>query len=188
MRASRSNSRYPENPSKTPVESKAAVSSTRCTSCAWQLIRSPHRRGLFWHPGCVVGNHEPAVAALLVNLRFDDGKAESLTALVFAFDADDAGRRRRPLIDVDLRCLFRRELQLRPEAEHSVLPVLLDGIPADCRRLVPRVDQDRVGFLSPHVLHFGDVEIRERRMERINSRLDVIAVGSLLGVASSVTR
>jgi hypothetical protein len=33
-------------------------------------------------------------------------KAESLTALVFAFDLYDAGRRRRPLIDVDLRRLF----------------------------------------------------------------------------------
>ena len=60
------------------------------------------------HPGGVVGNHEPAVAALLVNLGLDDGKAESLTALVFAFDARDTGRRRRSLIDVDLRRLFRR--------------------------------------------------------------------------------
>src|SRR6266446_1742530 len=157
MRASRSNSHYLETPSKTPVESKVAVSSTRCTSCAWQLIRSPHRRGLFWQPGSVVGNHQPAIAALFVNLRLDDGKAESLTALVFAFDAHNAGRRRRPLIDMDLRRLFRRELQLRPEAEHPVLPVFFDNIPADCWRFVPRVDQDHVGFLSPHVLHFADV-------------------------------
>src|SRR5262245_53791573 len=119
MRASRSNSRYLETPSKTPVESKAAVSSTRCTSCAWPVIRCPYRRGLFWHPGCVVGHPAPAVAALLVDLRIDDGKAESLPALVCAVDADDAGRGRRPLIAVDLRSLFRRELQLRPDAEHS---------------------------------------------------------------------
>ena len=55
-----------------------------------------------------MGNHEPAVAALLVNLRLDDGKAETLTTFVFAFDARDAGRRRHSLIDVDLRRLFRR--------------------------------------------------------------------------------
>jgi hypothetical protein len=39
-------------------------------------------RRLVWHPGGVVGNHEPAVAALLVNLRLDDGKAETLTTFV----------------------------------------------------------------------------------------------------------
>src|SRR6516164_11620344 len=65
-------------------------------------------RALFWHPGCVVGNHKPAVAALFVNLRLDDGKAESSTALGFAFDAHNAGRPRRDLIDVDVRRLFRR--------------------------------------------------------------------------------
>src|SRR5262245_9425341 len=108
MQASRSNSHYPETPSKTPVASKTAVSSTWCASCAWQLIRSPRRRGLFCHPGCVVGDHEPAIAALFVNLRLDDGKAESLTALVFAFDAYNAGRPCRPLIDVDVRRLFGR--------------------------------------------------------------------------------
>src|SRR5215472_1303622 len=63
---------------------------------------------LFWHPGCVVRNHEPAVAALFVNLRLGDGKAESLTALVFAFDAHNAGCPRRRLIDVDVRRSFRR--------------------------------------------------------------------------------
>src|SRR5262249_11114966 len=108
MRASRSNSHYLETPSKTPVESKAAGSSIRCTGCVWQLIRSLRRRGLFWHPGCVVRNHQPAIAALFVNLRLDDGKAESLTALVFAFDAHNAGRPRRRLIDVHVRRLFRR--------------------------------------------------------------------------------
>src|SRR5215469_9947714 len=103
------NSRYLETPSKTPVESKAAVSSTRCTSCEWHNpFRSPRRRGLFRQPGCVVRNHEPAIAVLFVNLRLDDGKAESLTALVFAFDAHNAGRPRRRLIDVDVRRLFRR--------------------------------------------------------------------------------
>src|SRR5215510_4202179 len=105
MQASRSNSHYPGTPSKTPIASKAALS----TSCALQLIRSPRRRGaLFWHPGCVVGNHEPAIAALFVNLRLSDGKAEGLTALVFAFDAHNAGRPRRRLIDVDVRRSLRR--------------------------------------------------------------------------------
>src|SRR5215831_3900161 len=108
MRASRSNLRYLETPSKTPVESKAADSSTRCESCVWQLIRSSHRRGLFWYSGCVVRNHQPAIAVFFVNLRLDDGKAESLTALVFAFDAHNAGRPRRRLIYVDVRRLFRR--------------------------------------------------------------------------------
>src|SRR5262249_57488006 len=107
MRASRSNSHYLETPSKTPVESKAAVSSTR-------------RCGLVWHPGCVVRNHEPAIAALFVNLRLDDGKAEGLT-LVFAFDAHNAGRPRRRLIDVDVRRSFRPYLQLFPKAAHPLL-------------------------------------------------------------------
>src|SRR6516165_6364124 len=104
MQASRSNSHYLETPSKTPVESKAALS----TGCAWQLIRSPCRGGLFWHPRCVVRNHAPAIAVLFVNLRLDDGKAESLTALVFAFDAHNAGGPCRGLLDVDVRRLFRR--------------------------------------------------------------------------------
>src|SRR6516162_5347457 len=108
MRASRSNSHYLETPSKTPVESKAAVSSTWCASCAGQRISITSSTRLFWHPGCVVRNHEPAIAALFVNLRLDDGKVERLTALVFAFDAHNAGRRRHRLIDVDVRRLFRR--------------------------------------------------------------------------------
>ena len=77
-----------------------------------------------------MGNDQPAIAALFVNLRLDDGKVERLTALVLAFDAGDAGHRRRRLIDVDLRRLLRRQLQLRPEAKDAVLPVFLDRIPA----------------------------------------------------------
>src|SRR5262249_51178807 len=55
-----------------------------------------------------------------------------------------------------------------------------------CRRLVPWVDQDPVGLLSPHVLHLADVQIRQRRMKGIDRGLDVLAVGALLGVANSV--
>src|SRR5437899_4440755 len=78
-------------------------------ACGWRTHSiTSLARASFWHPGCVVGNHEPAIAALFVNLRLDDGKAESLAALVFAFDAHNAGRPRRRLIDVDLRRLFRR--------------------------------------------------------------------------------
>src|SRR6516164_7609438 len=106
MRPSSSNSHYLETPSKTPVERKAAVSSTKCASREWQPISITSSPRLFWHSGCVVGNHEPAIAAFFVNLRLDDGKAESLTALVFAFDAHNAGRRRHALIDVDLRRSF----------------------------------------------------------------------------------
>ena len=36
---------------------------------------------LVWHPGGVVGNHEPAVATLLVNLRLDDGEDETRRAV-----------------------------------------------------------------------------------------------------------
>ena len=82
----------------------------RCRPSAanWRFVPAEAMGHLVRHPGGVVGNHEPAVAPLLVNLGLDDGKAESLTALVFAFDARDTGRRRRSLIDVDLRRLFRR--------------------------------------------------------------------------------
>src|SRR5262245_2498297 len=108
MRASRSNSHYLETPSKNPVESKAPFHPPGAQAANGNPFRSPRRRGLFWHPGCVMRNHEPAIAALFVNLRLDDGKAEGLTALVFAFDAYNAGRPRRRLIDMDVRRSFRR--------------------------------------------------------------------------------
>ena len=96
----------------------------------------------------MIGNDEPAVAALFEDGGFENVELLVLTGFGFALDFGDADALGDVLLNLNSRDRSNCYLEVRPEIER-LLPMGLDGVPTDPGRFVARVDRDRVRFLRP---------------------------------------